>query len=151
MELGWREIAALWGAGLSTVLAFLKFLPLAPQFAFEPETGTSSRPYCHLKVSNPGKSTLYFRTWKRIALRGGKDGLQIATCYTPMDKGVGTDARYAVGPNGELSFHVIASVPEDLWLVIWSWHRGWMLPLRLPCLMVISGARIGAINAAIRK
>jgi hypothetical protein len=36
MTLSWRDAAAIWGAGLSTVMAVMRLLPSRPRFHVEP-------------------------------------------------------------------------------------------------------------------
>lgn len=151
MELGWREIAALWGAGLSTVLALLKFLPLAPQFIFEPDGFGDKTRSCFLRISNPGVSTLYIRVRGRFKLCWGDHALAIYARGTRMSDAEGTNSIYAVAPNEEIRIEVLLTSPDSRWLVVWSWHRGWLLPLRLPMLTYFSGPRMEEMSNAIRQ
>jgi len=85
IDLSWRDVAALWGAGLSTFLAIVGILPSRPRFHVEPgdQPGTASD--LTVRVVNPSKHMRFVKELWRLPFPGSEKGLGVYTDKTAPD------------------------------------------------------------------
>ena len=153
MELSWRDIAAIWGAGLSTFLALTKLLPSKPMFHLEPGDPPSSD--LTLRIMNPGKRMLIVRERFRWRIAGAEDVLGIFTERSRLDQmGVPGTLVVAVPSEGETLVSInclsrrVGAEADSQWLLVFAWSAGWLLPLSIPALVYVSSKRARELDAA---
>jgi hypothetical protein len=159
----WRTFAAVWGAGLSTLLALSRIeWPLVSFEPGRPPTNLDSRVWVRVRIINPSQRSLVvvgisqFQRWHRREL--------IKLFREPEANSNNTEptiqeikfSQYSYGNtlplyvSGEKSVVVrIAEITGDAshFLVFW-WHRNWLLGFRLPLFVRVSAHLARQINGA---
>lgn len=141
--MGWRTVAALWGAGLSTLLAITR-LPDPPILRLEPGSATASEPrWLTLRVINDSKRALLVNGYWRIPLRPRGSMLRVFPSgrdspdeWRRFSEREAQDRSWRqANPRFHLlgdTDHVLRIGPiEDkcLWIVVVWWHRNYALSL----------------------
>ena len=149
----WRDFAAIWGAGLSTLLVLVKLLPTRPRFHLEPGERPSSD--LTLRVINPAKSMRLVRELFRWHISGSQNALGIYTGKTPLDQaGVPGSLLIAIKGEDEKSVRINCIINQDRtennrWLVCLGWQGQWVIPMWLPVPVLISTRRAERLNTAL--
>jgi hypothetical protein len=153
MDPAWRDFAALWGAGLSTLLVLAKLLPSRPRFHLEPGDRPSSD--LTLRIINPSKNMRLVRELFRYQLSGSEKALGIYTGKTPLDlAGVPGSLLVAIKGEHEKEVSINCVINQDQtennrWLVCFGWQGQWIIPIWFPVLVFISTKRASRLNAAL--
>ncbi len=147
----WRTAIAAWGAGLSTLLAALKWLEASPIVYMEPLPGTE-RGVAALVVRNPYRKPLQIFGLRIVKPASvgislsplGYEDLRGALKYA-WNEGEGIFNLY-IPPDSEAKFRVILvtdhEVPNKGWAIIGlRWHRHDLLP-RIPKTIIITKPRL---------
>jgi hypothetical protein len=149
---GWRDFAAIWGAGLATALALGKFLPARPRFHVEP--GDKPVSDLTIRIINPAKRMCFVRELGRWHIGGPQKALGIYTGSTPMDQ-VGVPGSLFIGLKGEDEREVRVNCiinnnlgENNRWLIWFGWQGGWVLPVWFPVPVFVSTKRAAKINEA---
>ena len=149
-EWTWRDIAAVWGAGLSTLIWLGRLLPIRPTFHLAP----GERPLSDmtLRIVNPSRETILVRDIARIRLGGDREIIGLFTRKTPVcDIGRSGGLLVTVPGEGALDVKVncidAEKEPNARWIVIFVWRGGsWIFPLGLPVPVYISARRAALLN-----
>ena len=133
----WRDVAAVWGAGLSTLLVLAKLLPSRPRFHLEPGYWPSSD--LTLRIINPSKNMRLVRELFRFQLGGSQKALGIYTGKTPLDL-AGVPGSLLVGIKGEEEKEVKINciinqdqTENNRWLVCFGWQAPSIIPPLVSC------------------
>ena len=149
----WRDFAAVWGAGVSTLLVLTKLLPSRPRFHLEPGDQPSSD--LTLRIINPSKSMRFVRELFRYQLSGSQKAFGIYTGKTPLYlAGVPGSLLIAVKGEEEKEVSINCIINQDQtennrWLVCFGWQGQWIIPVSIPAPMFISTKRATRLNAAL--
>lgn len=149
--LTWRDIAAIWGAGLSTLLALGALLPSRPRFEIEPGEPPSSD--LTLRISNPSTRHRLVRDVWRANLAGSSHSLGLYTRQTRLiDAGIAGSLNLLVR-SGEEKVVQINCVEDRAgscgrWLILFIWRGNWLLPVGFPVLVYVSTRRAAKLNSA---
>jgi hypothetical protein len=160
----WRTFAAVWGAGLSTLLALSRIeWPLVSFEPGRPPTNLDSRVWVRVRIINSSKRSLVvvgisqFQRWRRserIKLFRepdvGSNNTEAATIQEIKFSQHSYDNTLPLYVSGEKSVVVrIAEITGDAshFLVFW-WHRNGLLGFRLPLFVRVSAHLARQINGA---
>jgi hypothetical protein len=81
----WRDIAALWGAALSSLLFLERLFPARPLVRLEPGPYPStSDPGLTVRIVNPSRDMLLVGNIRRFCVAGSATELGVYTRQTPM-------------------------------------------------------------------
>jgi hypothetical protein len=139
------EIAGLWGAFLSTLLAAIRVLPERPRFYLEPATDTGAD--IQIRVVNPASEHLYIRDFCRINLRSQKSEIGIYTRKTRLtDIGVAGSFKIGVPGKGEQIISVNC-IGTGTWFTVFLWRHPWPLPVSVPQIVLLSKTRADALSS----
>lgn len=140
-----RDIAAIWGAGLSTLLALSYFLPARPYFHLEPGEMNDLR----IRIVNPARDMVFVREWFRFRLGGSETALGVFSDGSRFED-MGRSGTVHVGIPGEGSGYITVNTlkPGSIWLVVLRWRRQWLLPIWIPKVVFLSGHRAAEMKAA---
>jgi hypothetical protein len=153
LDLSWRDLAAVWGAALSTLLVLAKLLPSKPTFHVEP--GEKPITDLTIRIINPSKSMCLVRELFRLQLGGPQRALGVYTGRTPLE-GAGVPGALLISIRGEEERAVMINciINQDVgennrWLVCFGWQGAWVIPLWLPVPVYISTKRAIRLNTAL--
>ena len=144
MSFNWTTALAIWGAGLSTVLAWARFLPrpkviLAPWPAERPQ---ASR--LEMRVINNSSWPIEIYKVCRVRLSGQSvEFMANSDPETPLSNWFDWDESgefYLYVPphkSGSVFLHGLA--PDSRSLLMFMWHGGPILPVRNPLFVYVSG------------
>ena len=148
--------AALWGAGLSTLLAVLSIVPSKPKFHVEPSSLSGED--LTVRIVNPAKRMRFVRVLWCFPFPGSEKTLPIYTDEilkeSPLyDVGRRRPLWIALKSESEAMVRMnwIMKYPESLknrWLVVFGWQGSWIVPLWVPVPVFISTKRAERLNAA---
>lgn len=152
----WRTFAAVWGAVLSTVLAFLRLLPEPPLLNLEPYD-RSSPEWIRLRVINLSKRPLVIEGHRQIRFRGNRAplGLVLDAALDPQQASeefyarMGRRAQYPrfyVRPESGFPLLVSQVHKNTDRVLILCWHRNWLIPVKLPAFIRVSRKTVEQIN-----
>jgi hypothetical protein len=164
-HLEWRTFAAVWGAGLSTLLALSSIE--WPVVSFEPglpPTTLDPRVWVRVRIMNPSKRSLVIagNCKGQVSLRHGSGRIRF---FHEPDLGSNNDeaaiqnikfAQHSYDKelllyvSGEKSAVVrIAEIAADgFYILVFWWHRNWLLGFKLPLFIRISARLAREINGA---
>jgi hypothetical protein len=149
----WRDLAALWGAALSTFIFVARFIPSRP--IFEIERGQPPTSDLTLRVINPSKSMRVIRERFRFKLSGKGHAIGISTGRSRTCD-VGTPGTLLLAIKGEDEQKVEINCLNEAdqgrngrWLVCFTWRGSWILPLGIPAFVYVSTKRAAELNAAV--
>lgn len=162
VDLSWKDVAALWGAGLSTWLALTRLLPSRPRLHVEPPEDTFlNRTVIEgddvkfatavIRVVNPAKRMVYVRDLLRVRLRGSVNEIALHTGKSSLAlSGRPGSLRLLLPPEAQTEAE--AMFDEDtVWLVVFVWQQPWLMPVWMPVVLVVSGERIKRYRDAAKQ
>lgn len=150
MELSWRDFLTVWGAGLSTFLAFARLLPNRPQFLIEPTEARSLTDF-QIRVVNTAKRVVFIHDRFRIRLAGESKNIGLSTFNSRLAEiGKSRSLLLLIPAQGEQTIGVNTLGSDGKWLIIFTWNQGWFLPCGVPSLCYLSGARANKMKKALR-
>jgi hypothetical protein len=151
IDLSLRDVVAIWGAGLSTILLLLKVLPSRPRFHVEP----GERQVCDLtiRIANPAKGMCFVRECWRIRAPRSERSLGVFTDKTIADAGKTGSLWITIRSESEVTVKVNCLLnrdggPKCRWLVIFGWQGSWIVPLWVPVPVYVSTGRANRLNTA---
>lgn len=151
VELDWKAITGLWGAGLSTLLAVLGLMAGRPICTFSPTNAGDNR-NVRLRIDNPSKRPMQISRIKssnKLNIKCFKDG-NLVTKRDAIESHITEQINFGtfeVFIPGESHAHIWLGNLDSTsrgWLVL-RWHRHGWLP-RLPLVVRIDGERLLQIN-----
>lgn len=148
---------AVYGAALSTILALAKIIPEWPHITFarhEPE----AEGVLLLRVTNPAKRALFIEGNTQFPQSAPPFGLAdhqplnrradiVAAFEHHMDYPRVTP-RLCVPAGGEGFIRVSKIEGDDERLIVFWWHRSWLLKLKLPMWVRVSERLVSLVNRA---
>jgi hypothetical protein len=152
-DISWKDAAAIWGAGLSTLIVLTKLLPSRPVFLVEP--GDAPVSDLTIRIINPAKSMRIVRERFRVKLWGRGTVIGVYSRKSRMmDAGVPGTLVLAVKGESETSVSVNCATERDQqgsggWLICFTWRGSWLIPLGIPAFVLVSTKRAALFNAAI--
>jgi hypothetical protein len=155
VELTWRDIAALWGAGLSTLIVLTRLLPTRPLFFLEPRPRDDSTTDAIIRIINPEKSMRLVRECYRWRLTGNGTVIGVFTRKSRLcDAGVAGTLLLAVKGESETTVKINCFKERDhkgtsRWLLCFTWRGAWLFPIGIPHFVYLSTKRIEQLNAAL--
>jgi hypothetical protein len=153
MDLSWRDFAAIWGAGLSSLIVLARFLQARPRFKTEPGKLPTSDQI--LRIVNPAKNMRLIRERFRVKVSGDGCEIGIFTGKSRVcDLGVPGTLLFAIKGEDEREVTIIFANNKSLnvngrWIVCFTWHGDWLLPFPIPAFVYISTKRAAQLNTAI--
>jgi hypothetical protein len=160
--LEWRTLAAIWGAGLSTFLALSSLLPEWPLVTLEP--GAPPRDFApawvRIRIINPSKKSLVVVRMSQISLRRSSEHLQF---FRERDLKINTDEAvvqeikfaqrafdkellaYVPGEKSAV-VRIAAIIADGTHVLVFWWHRNWLLGFNLPLCIRVSARVVRQIN-----
>jgi hypothetical protein len=154
VELTWRDIAALWGAGLSTLIVLTRLLPTRPLFFLEPRPGDDSTTDAIIRIINLDKSMRLVRERYRWRLTGKGRFIGVFTKSRTDDAGKPGTLLLAVKGESEATvkincFNAYDHKGTSRWLLCFTWRGAWLLPISIPHFVYLSTKRVEQLNAAL--
>jgi hypothetical protein len=158
----WQTFAAVWGAGLSSFLALTRLLPEWPLVTVEP----GSQPlefnpaWVRIRIMNPSKRSLVVVKMDQFSLRRGGGHIEFfRESDTRNEDAAAQEIKFAQRSSGkELLVRVpgensvvvrIAAISADSsHLLVFWWHRHWLLGFNLPLCVTVSACLAKQINGA---
>jgi len=149
-----RDVAAIWGAGLSTLILLAKLLPSRPLFLLEP--GQPPTADLTVRIINPSKSMRLVRERYRWKLTGQGRVIGVFTRRSRLSD-AGIPGTLVLALKGESEATVLINCLGDRdqpdvgrWLICFVWRGSWMIPVGIPAFIFVSTARAKQLNAAIQ-
>ena len=156
MSSGWVTAAAIWGAALSTVLAWSRFLP-RPKIVLAPWPAERPQPsQLEMRVVNSSSWPIEIYRVRRLRLSG-----------KPIEFVANTDPEMPLSnwfdwdESGELYLYVPPHSRGSIFmrgldrdtrsLLVFMWHSGPVLPVRNPLLVYVSGRHAERISRGSRR
>ena len=144
MSSGWVTGLAIWGAALSTVLAWSRFLP-RPKIILAPWPAERPQPsQLEMRVVNSSSWPIEIYRVKRVCL-SGKPIEFVANTDPEMplsnwfDWDESGELYLYVPPHGRGSIFMRGLDSDSRSLLIFMWHSGPILPVRNPLWVYVSG------------
>jgi hypothetical protein len=151
----WRDVAAIWGAALSTLIVLVRLLPSRPMFFLEPGDRPSSDLTVH--VINPAKSMRLVRERWRWKLTGSGSVIGVYTRQSRVDD-AGVSGTLILAIKGESETVVMINCLNEhdqngvgRWLLCFTWRGSWLVPIGFPAFVYVSTKRAAQLNSAIRS
>ncbi len=156
MNSDWTTAFAIWGAGLSTVLAWARFLP-RPRIVLTPWPAERPQPsQLEMRVVNGSSWPIEIYKVKRLRISG-----------KPIEFAPNTDPETPLSnwfdwdESGEIYLHVPAHKTGSIFmrglsedsrsLLIFHWHSGPVLPVRNPLWVYVSGRHAARMSRTGRQ
>jgi hypothetical protein len=159
----WRTFAAVWGAGLSTLLALSRIE--WPLVSFEPGSplGRFDAPaWVRIRIMNPSKRSLVVVGMGQVRLRRGSGRIEF---FHERDVGSNNDEagiqdikfaqrsydkelRLYVPGEKSAVVRIVTSMADGCHILVFWWHRNWLLGRCLPLFVRVSARRARQINGA---
>ena len=149
----WRDIAAVWGAALSSLLFLERLFPARPLIGLEPGPfqGTSD-PGLTVRIVNPSRDMLLIGNVRRFRVAGAATELGIFTRQTPLTDVAKNPSPVVLYVRGESDAALsINFVGPGAWVLLIWWRRTWLLSLWLPRLVLVSTALAMKINSGAKS
>jgi len=159
----WRTFAAAWGAGLSTFLALSRLIPEWPLVTLEPggPPGEFEPAWIRIRVMNPAKRFLIITEMSQISLKHSSNQVQFfheRDVRKPEDKvleaikfaqrAFGKDLLVYVPGEGNAFIRIAAITAGTNQILLFWWHRNWLLGFSLPICVRVSSHLARQINGA---
>jgi len=157
----WRtvaNVAGIWGAVVSTVLALAKLIPAWPVVTVVPQERPGDHPLMvGLSVFNPSKRSLIIdgnrqfprsaRPYRFHERRGRNTRADLVLAFRQNLGPPHLEPRLFVPAQGEAILDVsgIEEAPEGRLIVLW-WHRNWLIRRRLPAWVRVSAELASAVD-----
>jgi len=160
--MGWKDWAAVWGAGLSTWLAVSRWLPDRPRLHLEPPEdafrsttvidGTEVRVGgVVIRIVNPAKRMAYVRDWKRIKLRGSVRVIALHTRKSKLSEAERPGSLQLLLPPEAQTTAEAVFEQGSRWLLVLPWQQPWLMPVWVPAVLLVSGKRIVRYGEAAKR
>ena len=144
----WTSAAAIWGAGLSTLVVVLSIVPSRPRFHVEPRSQRGDD--LTVRIVNPAKRMRFVRQLCCWPFPGSEKTLPIHTDESP-----GWLARRWIALKSEsettvyMTWVIGEPRPSNRWLVIFGWRGAWIVPwIWVPVPVYVSTGRAKRLNDA---
>jgi hypothetical protein len=149
MDFSWRDVAALWGAGLSTWLAIVRSLPPRPRFYIEASNQAGAD--LIIRVVNPSKRTRLVKVLCRLRSLGTEPTLGVyidpSEAQEPLRVAIKSEAEATITVNCLINRDRAGQ--KNYWLVIFGWQGSWAVPwLWVPVPVFVSTPRANRLKAA---
>jgi hypothetical protein len=153
VEISWRDMAAFWGAGLSTLIFLSQFFPSSP--VIHVETGHPTGADLNLRIVNPSKRTVIIREFARCKLKRGQNKIVISRGHEANMNGNEAVGGIWAAIKGEdelicevYGLNKVIQGCVTRWLIVFLWRGGWPFPIWFPTFVFLSTKRATLLNAA---
>jgi hypothetical protein len=147
---------AIYGAGLSTILALAKIIPEWPVVTLVPvDRPDDYFPAVSLSVFNPAKRSLFIEGNRQFPRSAPAFHLrerrilnrreEVTRVYEERLEPPRLTPRLFVPAQGE-AFLNVSGMDEAKRLIVLWWHRNWLIPLRLPVFVLVSASLASVVN-----
>jgi hypothetical protein len=156
----WRTVTAVWGAGLSTLLALQKLVPERPILALGPARGSARPPYVLLQLTNPSQQPLFIVGCRQIRLSGPRQDYGVIldaplSLHEDIARVIDAKARGGPGafplihvpPQGTVTLRISRITEHSGRVIVLLWHRNWWpLSFKMWSMMRVTSALAEQIN-----
>lgn len=144
MSFNWTTAAAIWGAGLSTALAWARFLP-RPKITLTPWPAERPKPsQLEMRIHNNSAWPIEIYRVRRIRLTGKPiEFMPNTDPEMPLSNWFDWDESgelyVYIPPHRSGSVFLSGLTAESRSLLLFFWHGGPILPVRNPLYVYVSG------------